>query len=145
MTDSPLSPRTLRGAIVGVDIFNPLASVIVFQYNPDTMTRRLQARASNSEQADRNEALRLSGPPKETITLAIEVDQSDQPVTSGLTGVHPPLAALEMLLYPAALPDALDRIDDDLDATALIPDDAPSATRNMLSSLLAGDPDARTW
>ncbi|MBK6916547.1 MAG: serine/threonine protein kinase [Deltaproteobacteria bacterium] len=52
---------------------------------------------------------------------------------------------LEMLLYPAALPDALDRIDDDLDATALIPDDAPSATRNMLSSLLAGDPDARTW
>lgn len=100
MTDSPLSPRTLRGAIVGVDIFNPLASVIVFQYNPDTMTRRLQARASNSEQADRNEVLRLSGPPKETITLAIEVDQSDQPITSGLTGVHPPLAALEMLLYP---------------------------------------------
>jgi hypothetical protein len=72
----------------------------VFQYNPDTMTRRLQARAANSEQADRNEALRLAGPPRETITLAIEVDQSDQPVTSGLTGVYPPLAALEMLLYP---------------------------------------------
>jgi hypothetical protein len=100
MTDSPLSPRTLRGAIVGLDIFNPLASVIVFQYNPDTMTRRLQARAAKSEEGDRGGALRLAGPPRETITLAIEVDQSDQPVTSGLTGVHPPLAALEMLLYP---------------------------------------------
>lgn len=102
MTDSPLSPRTLRGAIVGIDPFNPLASVIIFQYNPDTMTRRLQARAAGSEQGDRGEALRLAGPPRETITLAIEVDQSDQPAVTGtaLTGVHPPLAALEMLLYP---------------------------------------------
>jgi hypothetical protein len=102
VTDSPLSPRSLRGAIVGVDPFNPIASIIIFQYNPDTMTRRLQARAAGNEQSDRGEALRLAGPPRETITLAIEVDQSDQPpaTLTGLTGVHPPLAALEMLLYP---------------------------------------------
>jgi hypothetical protein len=30
----------MKGAIVGVDAMNPLASVVVFQYNPDTMTHR---------------------------------------------------------------------------------------------------------
>ena len=35
------SPRILKGALIGVDIFNPLANIVVFQYNPDTMTRRL--------------------------------------------------------------------------------------------------------
>ena len=28
------SPRLLKGAAIGVDPFNPLASVVVFQYNP---------------------------------------------------------------------------------------------------------------
>jgi len=46
MTTFPGSPRLLKGAIVGLDPTNPLASVIVFQYNPDTMTRRLEARSS---------------------------------------------------------------------------------------------------
>ena len=41
MTSFPGSPRLVKGAIVGIDPLNPLASVIVFQYNPDTMTRRL--------------------------------------------------------------------------------------------------------
>lgn len=102
MTGTPLSPRLLRGAIVGMDIFNPLASVIMFQYNPDTMTRRLQARTKDNEQGDRGEALKLAGPPRETITLQLEVDQSDMPAVTGtaFVGVHPPLAALEMLLYP---------------------------------------------
>jgi hypothetical protein len=38
MSSFPGSPRLVKGAIVGVDPFNPLASVVVFQYNP-TMTR----------------------------------------------------------------------------------------------------------
>ena len=38
-SDFPRSPRTLKGAIVAIDEYNPLASVIVFQYNPETMTR----------------------------------------------------------------------------------------------------------
>lgn len=43
MTTFPGSPRLLKGAIVGVDLFNPLASVILFQYNPDMLTRALEA------------------------------------------------------------------------------------------------------
>jgi len=39
MTTFPGSPRLINGAIVGLDPFNPVASVIVFQYNPDTLTR----------------------------------------------------------------------------------------------------------
>lgn len=105
MTAFPRSPRLIKGAIVGLDPVNPLASVIVFQYNPDTMTRRLEARSTGGgDTSDRSEAFRLTGPPKETITLNIEVDATDQlevvnPVAV-LSGVSPTLAALEMLLYP---------------------------------------------
>jgi hypothetical protein len=31
MSSFPGSPRVMRGALVGFDLFNPLASVIVFQ------------------------------------------------------------------------------------------------------------------
>src|SRR4051812_5661783 len=105
MTTFPGSPRLLKGAIIGLDPVNPLASIIVFQYNPDTMTRRLEARTSGGgDSGDRAEALRLTGPPKETITLSIEADATDglevgNPLAV-LSGIYPTLAALEMLLYP---------------------------------------------
>jgi hypothetical protein len=41
----PGTPRFLKGAIVGIDLPDPLASVIVFQYNPETLTRTLEAPA----------------------------------------------------------------------------------------------------
>ena len=66
MTAFPGSPRVVKGALVGVDVFKPLASVIIFQYNPETMTRTLQAQASGDSGA-RSEAMRLKGPPVETI------------------------------------------------------------------------------
>ena len=103
MTTFPASPRLTKGAIVGIDPFNPLASVIVFQYNPKTMTRRLEASASG-EGGAQSEVLRLSGAPAETIDLEVEIDAADQlevgdPVTREL-GIYPQLSALEMLLYP---------------------------------------------
>jgi hypothetical protein len=99
MTTFPDSPRLIKGALIGIDIFNPLASIIVFQYNPDTMTRRLEARTTGGQDGgDKTEALRLSGPPKETITLNVEFDAADQPHVTPT--VYPALSALEMLLYP---------------------------------------------
>ena len=77
MSTFPGSPRLIKGALIGVDPLNPLASIVVFQYNPDTLTRRLEARAV-SQEGDRGEAFRLTGAPKETITLSIEVDATDQ-------------------------------------------------------------------
>lgn len=103
MTTFPRSPRVQKGAIIGLDPFNPVASVVVFQYNPETMTRTLTPRAAGGDGAQA-EALRLKGPPEESIDLSVEVDATDQlekaefPATS--LGITPTLASLEMLLYP---------------------------------------------
>lgn len=108
MTGLSSSPRTTRGALVGVDPANPVASVVAFQYNPDEMTRTLQARASAvgspTASSARSEALRLTGAPIENITLAVEIDAADQletadPLATTL-GIYPQLSSLEMLLYP---------------------------------------------
>jgi hypothetical protein len=103
MSTFPGSPRLLKGALIGVDPLNPLGSVVVFQYNPDTMTRKLEPRAVAAE-GDRGEAFRLTGAPKETITLSIEIDATDQleqanPLTVA-SGIYPTLAALEIMVYP---------------------------------------------
>jgi len=45
MTVFPASPQLLKGALIGADLFNPLASVVVFQYKRDTMARRLESRS----------------------------------------------------------------------------------------------------
>ena len=100
----PGSPKVKKGAIIGLDPYNPLASIIIFQYNPETLTRTLTAQTSGSDNADKGEALRLKGPPKEEIKLDVEIDATDQlerakaPVTT--MGLYPTLASLEMLLYP---------------------------------------------
>ena len=103
MTSAPIAPRLVKGALVGIDPMNPLASVVSFQYNPDTLTRRLEPRGGAGG-GEKGEAYRLAGPPKETITLAVEIDATDSlemadPLAIGV-GIGPTLAALEMMLYP---------------------------------------------
>jgi hypothetical protein len=107
MTTFPGSPRVLKGAIVGIDPFNPLASVIIFQYNPHTLTRSLQPQAAGGQGGERSEALRLRGAPAEDIRLEVEIDATDQleqrdPLATTL-GIYPQLSALEMLIYPKSL------------------------------------------
>jgi len=78
---------------------------VVFQYNPEQVTRSLSPRTA--EGGGRGDAHRTDGPPDETITLSVEIDAADQleqPEQHGVTvdnGLHPVLAALEGLLYPA--------------------------------------------
>jgi hypothetical protein len=103
MSTFPGSPRVIKGAIIAIDLLSGPPNVIVFQYNPDTLTRTLSAQAAGGN-GDRGEALRLKGPPQETIRLEIEIDATDQleqglPPTT-ILGIHPALAALETLLYP---------------------------------------------
>lgn len=102
MSTFPRSPRVQKGALIGLDPLNPLASVIVFQYNPDTLTRTITAQSAGG--ADRGEVLRLKGPPSEEIKLDVEIDATDQlekndPTAAG-SGLYPVLSSLEMLLYP---------------------------------------------
>ncbi|HVB97646.1 MAG TPA: hypothetical protein VNG11_07925 [Chloroflexota bacterium] len=104
MSAFPGSPRILKGAIVGIDPLNPLASVIVFQYNPETLTRTLEPQTATGDSNDRTEAMRLKGAPVETITVDVEVDATDQlERADGIAtsmGIYPQLSALEMLVYP---------------------------------------------
>lgn len=128
MSSFPGSPRLLKGALVGIDPLNPIGSLVTFQYNPDTMTRRLEAR-SVSQEGDRGEAFRLTGAPKETITLSIEIDASDQleqvnPVALTM-GLHPTFAALEMMLYPRSITVVANDILSALGTIEVIPSEAP--------------------
>jgi hypothetical protein len=108
MTGLTRSPRTTRGAIVGLDSAGQQSSVVAFQYNPDEMTRSLQARAATggtgTSEGARNEALRLTGAPIESIGLTVEIDAADQLATADplatRLGIYPQLSGLELLLYP---------------------------------------------
>ena len=98
----PGTPRFLKGAIVGIDPLNPIASIVVFQYNPEKLTRSLTASTVGGESS--SEPMRLKGAPNETITLDTEIDAADQlekgdPKTIDM-GIYPQLSALEMLIYP---------------------------------------------
>ena len=106
MTTSPLAPRLIKGGIVLIDpVTSAVQRVIALQYNPDTLSRTLQVQGVG-ESADRSEALRLKGPPIETIKLEAEIDAADQlefpsqNPTVVQFGIHPQLAALETIIYP---------------------------------------------
>ena len=108
MSTFPGSPRLLKGGIVLIDPqTSAVRRIIALQYNPDTLTRSLQIKGVG-ESADRSEALRLKGPPVETLKLDAEIDATDQlefPDQNRTTiefGVQPQLAALEIIVYPTS-------------------------------------------
>ena len=108
----PNSPKLLKGALISFDsqFLGPVPNVIAFQYNPDQLTRQLTQRSAPPEPSNigaaREDVLRVLGPPVENISLSIELDATDQLAEPGLHpqivlhGLHPALAALELLLYP---------------------------------------------
>jgi hypothetical protein len=111
MTGFPNSPRLARGGIVVMDPTTGIVRrIIALQYNADTVTRTLQVRGAGAESGDRLEALRLKGPPTETIKLEAELDATDQlefpdavaNAAAARSGLHPALAALETLIYPTS-------------------------------------------
>lgn len=128
MTTFPGAPRLIKGSIIGMDIFNPLASVIIFQYNPKELTRRLQAATGQSSGAD-SEVLRLNGAPSETFDMTVEIDATDQLETGdGIAqsmGIYPQLSALEMLLYPKSAQVILNTALMTAGMTEIVPPEAP--------------------
>ena len=106
------SPKLLKGALVEFSerFIGPIPNVIVFQYNPETMTRSLEVWNQGGEGggttgADTSHTAQPVDPP-ETFTLALELDAADalenpesHPVAF-ISGVADRIAAMEMLLYP---------------------------------------------
>jgi hypothetical protein len=104
---TPDSPKILKGGLILLDpVTAAVARVIVLQYNPDSLSRTLQAQgaAVDAGGGDRSEVLRLKGPPVETFKLEAEIDATDHLEVSEPTvmqsGIFPQLAALETILYP---------------------------------------------
>ncbi len=109
MTTFPGSPKLLKGGIALIDpVSSAIQRVIVLQYSPDSLSRTLQVQGVGGESGDRSEALRLKGPPVETIKFEAEIDAADQlefpDQNTAVTefGIFPQLAALETLIYPTS-------------------------------------------
>ena len=125
------SPRLVKGALVLVDpLSGAVRRTITLQYNPDSLARNLQIQGAATG-GDRSEALRLQGPPVETIRLEAEIDATDQlehpqdnPDTVAL-GAHPQLAAVEAIAYPAATTLVLNNVLASLGTIEIIPAEAP--------------------
>ena len=106
----PRRPVLHKGALAAYDqpILGPSPNIIVFQYNPEQLTRTLQPRLTRPQPRGaaeaRNDVVLVGGPPSESISLAIELDAADQLAVSSsiavTSGIHPALAALELLMYP---------------------------------------------
>ena len=108
MTGFPNAAPVVRGGFVLLDpAFGRPVRTIPFQFNPDTLTRTLQPQGTGGEPGDRLEALRLKGPPHETLKFDAEFDATDQLDRPGENpreaahGLGPVLSALELSIYPA--------------------------------------------
>jgi Contractile injection system tube protein len=109
MTTFPGAPRLTKGAIVALHPSTGLImSVVAFQYNPETLSRSLSIQDPNAEtKKAKSTTQRSRASPQESIQLEIELDATDElekanPLAVRL-GVHPQLAALEMLVYPTSV------------------------------------------
>jgi hypothetical protein len=112
-----MAGQYLRGALIEfTESFPiPVPNVILFQYNPETMTHTwtpAKTGGSNTPGQNASNPLAVTGPPEEAFSFNLVMDSNDtiadgSAITAGLatiSGVYPRLAALEMLLFPTAPP-----------------------------------------
>lgn len=106
----------LRGALIeyGSDVLGPIPNVVVFQFNPEQISRTLNM-ANNNSGADNPETARLtearttSAPPVETFSITAHFSAADDlgknnalSAIPRVFGIGPQLAALEKMVYPSA-------------------------------------------
>jgi hypothetical protein len=108
------SPKLLKGALIqfSAPLLIPIPNIIIFQYNPETLSRTLSpwAPPEKDEQGkyDPKVIATLAQPydPQESFNLNLELDATDaleepksHPVAF-ISGVADRIAAIEMLMYP---------------------------------------------
>jgi hypothetical protein len=93
----------------------PVPNVIVFQYNPETMTHTWTQPEPTSTGRTTSNPMAVQGMPGESFSFTIAMDASDE-IADGsaptaalakVSGIYSRLAALEMLLYPTGAPGTL--------------------------------------
>lgn len=98
----------LKGAFInlGAGLLGALPNIIVFQFNPDKLTRtpNLVQPPTPSTGAGTSNAAQQPSEPSESIKFALRVDASDQLAQSNsiaaASGILPTLSALELLMVP---------------------------------------------
>jgi len=96
----------LRGALIeyGSDFMGPIPNVVIFQFNPETLTRTVQipSRPTSGTQRETTQAGEAS---VEKITLKASFSAADEfgdnKALARLFGVGTRLAALEKMVYPS--------------------------------------------
>ena len=113
------SPMLFKGAIIqfSAPLLVPVPNIIIFQYNPESITRTItpwsSARSAEATGAAcATESSKAQNPlaqpcdPKETLSLGLELDAADaledpdNNQVAVIAGVADRIAALEMLMYP---------------------------------------------
>jgi hypothetical protein len=107
-----MAGKFLRGALVEfMDTFLvPLPNVIIFQFNPETITHTWTPAQTVAASSPNDNPLAVKGTPGESFSFNLAMDASDMiadgsPVAEGIavaSGVYSRLAALEMLLFPTS-------------------------------------------
>ncbi len=110
MAEFPGRPRVTKGALLVFGTPVPVPTqVIVFPYNPESMTRRFDLAAGSTGRAApaSHEPTNPVTPPDEQITVTLVLDATDaleKPAENAVTvvsGLLPVISALEQLIYPS--------------------------------------------
>jgi hypothetical protein len=131
-SDFPRSPKLLKGALVVFEAVVPIpTNIIAFQYNPDSVSRTFQQQQDPSRGDPRRNAGDTQHvlPPTESLRMSVELDATDQLEDANplaiATGLHPTLAALELLLYPPSTDIILGKILSAVGSARISPAKAP--------------------
>jgi hypothetical protein len=105
-----MAGKFLHGAFVQFmqTFLLPLPNVIIFQFNPETMTHTWSPAHALGGTGPEANPLAVKGTPGESFSFTLAMDANDMiadgsPVAEGIataSGIYTRLAALEMLLYP---------------------------------------------
>ena len=112
----------MRGALIeyGSDFLGPIPNVVIFQFNPESLSRRIQIPPRPTGAASR-ETSQAGEVPIERITLTAHFNAADQlkedNALARAFGIGPQLSALEKMVYPAGglgglIGEAIDAIGD---------------------------------
>jgi hypothetical protein len=110
-----MAGKYLRGALIEfTETFPlPIPNVIVFQYNPESMTHTWTPASTNpGTPGSTSNPLAITGQPQEAFSFTLAMDANDmiadgdavETALATASGVYTRLAALEMLLFPTAPP-----------------------------------------
>jgi len=101
-----MSGFLMRGALIeyGSDFMGPIPNVVIFQFNPETLTRTVQI-PSRPTSGTARESTQAGEPAIEKITLKASFSAADEfgenKALARLFGVGTRLAALEKMVYPS--------------------------------------------